>query len=88
MSPIAHSDRGDDLRTVDEPALGVAGGVDDVCMGLEDAVGEPVRAEVLPDLHDHSGDRDGRKISVDVASRRVLAHRVTITMEAAFCVEV
>ena len=36
----------------DELAPGVAGGVDYVLVGLEDAVGEPVRAQVLPDILD------------------------------------
>ena len=47
MRPIAQSDGGDDLGNVDEPAPSVAGGVDDVGVGLEDAVGEPVRTQVV-----------------------------------------
>jgi len=49
MSPVAHSDRGDDLRIVDEPTPSIAGGFDDVDVRLEDRVGEPVRAQVSPD---------------------------------------
>ena len=36
----------------DEAVPGVAGGVDDVVVGVEDAVGEPVRAQILPDIFD------------------------------------
>src|SRR5918993_3537226 len=47
-SPIARADRGDGVGLGDQPAPGVAGGIDDVLVG-EDAVGEPVLAQVLPD---------------------------------------
>lgn len=61
MSPISHSDRGDDLWTVGKPTPGVGGSVDDLGIGLEDAVGEPVRAQVLPDLFDRVQLRRSRR---------------------------
>lgn len=39
MNPIVHADRGDDAGFVGEPALGVAGGIDDVGVGFEHAGG-------------------------------------------------
>ena len=64
--PLAHADGGDCVGLCDEPVPGVTGCIDDVFVGVEDAVREPVGADVLPYLLDRfsSGARDGRKISV------------------------
>src|SRR5918997_7032550 len=51
-SPIARADRGDGVGLGDQPAPGVAGGIDDVLVGVEDAGGEPVLAQVRPDVLD------------------------------------
>ena len=52
VGPIAHTDRGDERRLGGEPVPGFAGGVDDVVVGLEDTVGEPILAQILPDVLD------------------------------------
>ena len=52
MRPFSHAD-GDDLPgPVDELVPGFAAERDDVVVGLEDPVGEPVVADVLPDVLD------------------------------------
>ena len=50
MRPIAHSDGYDVPRLVDELVPGVAAVVDDVVVGFEDAVGQPVVPHELPDV--------------------------------------
>lgn len=40
------------MGLVDEVVPGFAGGVDDGVVGVEEAVGEPVLPEVLPDVFD------------------------------------
>ena len=40
------------LRLCEEFSPCVAGGVDDGLVGVEDAVGEPVGAQILPDVLD------------------------------------
>jgi len=52
MCPIAQADRHDCPRLVDETVPGKAAVIDDVVVGLEDAVGEPVVADELPDVFD------------------------------------
>ena len=52
MCPVPHADRRDCLGLSDEPVPGVTAGVEDVLIGLEDAAGEPVLAQVLPDVLD------------------------------------
>ena len=52
MSPTPHADRPDGLRLCDEPVPGVAAGVEDGVVVIEDAVREPVLSEVLPDVLD------------------------------------
>src|ERR671910_418711 len=66
MGPLAHADGRAGVRLCDKPVPGVAGCIDDVVVGFEDAVREPVGADVLPYLLAgfSSGARDGRKISV------------------------
>jgi len=43
---------GDGAGLGDEPSRSVAGGIDDVVVGVEDAVGQPGLAQVLPDVLD------------------------------------
>ena len=50
--PFACSDRLDGFGFCDEFPPGVAGSLDDVVVGFEDAVRKPVRAYVLPDVLD------------------------------------
>lgn len=50
MCPLAHSDGHDLPGLVDERIPGVAAVVDDIVVGFEDAVREPVVAHVLPDV--------------------------------------
>jgi hypothetical protein len=52
MSPVTQADGHDCPGLVGELAPGVAAMVEDVVVGLEDAVGEPVLADVLPDVLD------------------------------------
>ncbi len=52
MRPIAHTDGHDSPGLIDELVPGVAAMVDDVAVGFEDAVGEPVLAHELPDVFD------------------------------------
>jgi len=52
VGPIAHSEGSDDVGLGDEFVPRLAGVVDDVVVGLEDAVGKPVLAQVLPDVFD------------------------------------
>ena len=52
MSPFTVSDRHDFPWLIDEPIPGVAAMVDDVVVGAEDAVGQPVVAQELPDVLD------------------------------------
>ena len=48
MGPIAHSDRHDGPGLIDELVPGLAAETDDIVVGLEDPVGEPVVAHELP----------------------------------------
>ena len=50
MGPIAQPDGHDAPRLIDELVPRVAAMVDDVVIGFEDAVGEPVVAHELPDV--------------------------------------
>src|SRR5205814_2368659 len=52
MCPIAQPDGHGCPRLVDEAVPGKAAVIDDVVIGLEDAVGEPVVADELPDVFD------------------------------------
>ena len=52
MCPLAHPDGHDLPRAVDEVVPGFAAECDDVIVGCEDAVREPVVAQVLPDVLD------------------------------------
>ena len=52
MCPISQADRHDCPWLVDEIVPGKAAVIDDVVVGLEDAVGEPVVADELPDVFD------------------------------------
>ena len=52
MGPFPHPDGHDFPRSVDEVVPGVAAEGDDVVIGLEDAVREPVVAHELPDVLD------------------------------------
>ena len=52
MCPIAQADGHDCPRLVDEAVPGKAAVIDDVVIGSEDAVGEPVVADELPDVFD------------------------------------
>jgi hypothetical protein len=52
MCPITKSDRHDGPRLVDELVPGIAAVLEDVIVGAEDAVGEPVVADELPDVFD------------------------------------
>jgi hypothetical protein len=50
MGPLAQSDGPDFPRAIDERIPGVAAVIDDIVVGFEDAVREPVVAHVLPDV--------------------------------------
>ena len=52
MRPIAQADGHDAPWLIDELVPGVAAVVEDVVVGSEDAVGEPVVAHELPDVLD------------------------------------
>ena len=52
MSPIPYADGHDGFGLCDEPVPGVAAGVEDGVVVIEDAVREPVLSEVLPDVLD------------------------------------
>jgi len=64
MCPIAQADGHDCPRLVDEAVPAKAAVIDDVVIGLEDAVGEPVVEDELPDVFDRlsSGDFGGNGI--------------------------
>ena len=50
MSPFPSSYGHDFPRLIDELVPGFAGEVDDIVIGLEDPVGEPIVANELPDV--------------------------------------
>ena len=50
MSPFSHSDGFDCFGARDEISPSVARGVDDAVVVFEDAVGEPVGPQILPDV--------------------------------------
>jgi hypothetical protein len=52
VCPLAQSDGHDAPGLIDELVPGVAAVVDEVIVGLEDAIGEPVVAHKLPDVFD------------------------------------
>ncbi len=52
MGPLPAANGHDGPGLVDEPVPGVAAERHDVIVGLEDAVGEPVVAQELPDVLD------------------------------------
>src|ERR1700747_252992 len=52
MSPLADTDGHDAPRLIDEPVPGLAAVVDDVVVGFEDTVRQPVVAHELPDVLD------------------------------------
>jgi len=51
-APFAASDRHDAPGLIDQPVPGLAAKVDDVVVGGEDPVGQPVIAHELPDIFD------------------------------------
>ena len=50
MRPLAQSDGHDLPGSVDKDIPGVAAVIDDIVVGFEDAVREPVVAHILPDI--------------------------------------
>ncbi len=52
MGPFAGSDRDDFPRLFDELVPSIAAVIDDILVGLEDPVREPVVADELPDVLD------------------------------------
>ena len=52
MGPVAHADGHDLPRLIDEAVPSLATMVDEIVVGLEDAVGQPVVAQELPDILD------------------------------------
>ena len=52
MGPVAQADGGYVPGLIDEPVPGVAAVVENIAVGGEDAVGEPVFADKLPDILD------------------------------------
>ena len=50
MRPLAHSNGRDLPGSVDKGIPGVAAVIDDIVVGFEDAVREPVVAHILPDI--------------------------------------
>jgi hypothetical protein len=50
MRPFARSDGGDRLWRGDEPVPCFAGCIDDIVVGLEDAIREIVGTQILPDF--------------------------------------
>ena len=78
VGPVAHSDRGDGFWSGDEVSPSLAGGVDDLLVGVEDAVGEPVGAQVLPDVLDRVefGGARGQQDQGDVLRYHETAARV------------
>ena len=52
MGPLVHADGHDAPRLIDEVVPGEAAVVDDVVVGFEEPVGEPVVAHKLPDILD------------------------------------
>ena len=52
MFPFAHADGRDGFGLIDWVVPGLAVGIDDGVVVVEDAVGEPVLSEVLPDVLD------------------------------------
>ena len=52
MCPIAQSDGHDAPGLIDELVPGVAAVVDDVGLGVKDAIGQPIVADELPDILD------------------------------------
>jgi hypothetical protein len=55
VRPLAQSDGNEAPRLVDELVPCLAGVVDEIVVGFEDAVGEPVVAHELPDVLDRVG---------------------------------
>ena len=52
MCPLAQSDGHDFPRAFDEHVPGIAAVIDNIVVGFEDAVREPVVAHILPDIFD------------------------------------
>ena len=52
MGPLAQSDGHDFPRLIDDAVPSLAGGIEDILVGLEDAVGEVGLPEVLPEVFD------------------------------------
>ena len=52
MRPLAQADGHDFPRAVEERIPSVATVIDDIIVGFEDAVREPVVAHILPDIFD------------------------------------
>ena len=75
MRPLAQSDGHDFPRAVDEGIPSIAAVIDDIVVGFEDAVREPVVAHVLPDNRVESGHFDGSGIMVMLAGTANLADR-------------
>ena len=61
MGPISHADRCDGVGQCDEFIPGLACGANDLVVGFEDAVGEPVGAQELPDVFDRVEFRRARR---------------------------
>ena len=52
MRPLAQPDGHDFPRTVEERIPCIAAVIDDIVVGFEDAIREPVVAHILPDIFD------------------------------------
>ena len=52
MRPLAHPNGHDAPGLIDELVPGLAAVIDEIVIGFEDAVGEPVIAHKLPDVFD------------------------------------
>lgn len=59
MCPLVQADGHDAPRLIDEPVPGEAAVVDDVIVGFEDAVGQPVVAHELPCVRLSPGKENG-----------------------------
>ena len=78
MCPIAQADGHDCPRLVDEAVPGKAAVIDDVVIGLEDAIGEPVVSRMNCQMFStglSSGDFGGSGIKVILSGTSSLAER-------------
>jgi hypothetical protein len=75
VRPLAQSDGHDAPWLIDELVPGRTAMVDEIVVGFEDAIGEPIVAQELPDVFDRVEDQAGWHLSTRLVVPANVTHR-------------